>query len=159
MQLAEDGEKFLGGQPRCARIFQSITAESILALVRSTKAAYRPVLFSAFLLYLPQHEDHVYGPSVGPETTLSFWRVFLCCHRDEPIQQDTSQDSAGNGEQSDALEVWTVWFSPSFLSRETMTASLRSCGRVPFSQQLVNRSWSLSSTASPPCWLTSAGMP
>ena len=38
-----------------------------------------------------------------------------------------------------------------------MIASLRSCGRVPFSQLLVNRSWSLSSTFSTPvlidfCW-------
>ena len=56
------------------------------------------VLFSAFLLYLPQHKDHVYGPSVGPEYTLAFWCVFLCYCQDEPIQQDMSQDSACNRE-------------------------------------------------------------
>uniref|UniRef100_UPI003AF9951D hypothetical protein n=1 Tax=Thiolapillus sp. TaxID=2017437 RepID=UPI003AF9951D len=63
------------------------------------------VLFSAFFLYLSEHKDHVYGPSVGPEPTLAFWRVFLCYRRNEPIQQDASQDFACNGEQSDASVV------------------------------------------------------
>ena len=62
-------------------------------------------MFSAFLLYLPQHEDHVYGPSVGPEPTLAFWRVFLYYRLNEAIQQGTSQDFACNGEQSDASIV------------------------------------------------------
>ena len=56
-------------------------------------------------LYLPQHEDHVYGPSVGPETALAFWHASLCYHWDEPIQQDVSQDFACSGEQSDASVV------------------------------------------------------
>ena len=60
---------------------------------------------SAFFLHLPQHEDHVYGPSVGPEPTRAFWLVFLCYRRDEPSQQDASQDSACNGMQSDASVV------------------------------------------------------
>ena len=60
---------------------------------------------SISILNLPQHEHHVYGPSVGPEPTLAFWCVSLCYRRDEPIQQDASQDSACNGEQSDASIV------------------------------------------------------
>ena len=89
----------LGGQPRHASIFHSPSRLTVSkALVRSTKAAHTHVLFSAFLLYLPQHEDHVYGPSVGPEPTLAFWHVFLCYCQDETIQQDASQDLACNGE-------------------------------------------------------------
>ena len=56
-------------------------------------------------MYLPQHENHVYSPSVGPEPTLAFWRIYLCYRRDEPIQQDVSQDFACNGEQIDASVV------------------------------------------------------
>ena len=89
----------LGGQPRHASIFHSPSRLTVSkALVRSTKAAHTHVLFSAFLLYLPQHEDHVSRPSVGSEPALVFWRVFLCYRRDEPIQQDASQDLACNGE-------------------------------------------------------------
>ena len=62
-------------------------------------------MFSAFLLYLPQQEDHVYGPSVGPEPTLVVCHVFLFYRRDKPIQQDASQDFACNGKQSDASIV------------------------------------------------------
>ena len=91
------------GQSRRARIFHSPSRLTVSkALVRSTKAAHTHVLFSAFLLYLPQHEDHVYGPSVRPEPTLAFLHVFLCYRRDEPIQQDVSQDYACNAEWSDA---------------------------------------------------------
>ena len=68
------------------------------------------VLFSEFLLYLPQHEDHMYGPSVGPKPTLAFWRFFLCYRRDGSIQLYASLDVACNGERSDASVVWTVWF-------------------------------------------------
>ena len=75
-----------GGQPRHTRIFHSPS--------RLTTH----VLFSAFLLYLPQHEDHVCGPSDGPEATLALWCVFLRCHQDEHMQQDMSQDSACSGE-------------------------------------------------------------
>ena len=97
----------LGGQPRRARIFhKSITADSIKDLGQVYESCIQThVLFSAFLLYLPQHEDHVCRPSVGPEPTLAFWRVFPCHHPDEPIQQDASQDFACNGEQSDAAVV------------------------------------------------------
>ena len=35
------------------------------------------VLFCAFFLCLPQHEDHVRGPSVSFEHTLAFWRVLI----------------------------------------------------------------------------------
>ena len=106
MQLAEDGEKF-GGTAKARQDFpKSITADSIKGLGQVYESCIQTyVLFSAFLLYLPQHEGHVYGPSVGPEPTLAFWRVFLGYRRDEPIQQDASQDFACNGEQSDASIV------------------------------------------------------
>ena len=96
-----------GGTAEARQDFpQSITANSIKVpgkVYESCKWTY--VLFSAFFLYLPQHEDHVYGPSAGPEPALAFWRVFLFYRRDEPIQQDTSQDFACNGEQNDASIV------------------------------------------------------
>ena len=45
--------------------------------VRSKKVSYRPMFCSLHsLLYLPQHEDHVYTPSVGPWPALAFWCVF-----------------------------------------------------------------------------------
>ena len=85
------------GQPRRPRIVKSPSRLTVSkALVRSRKETH--FLFSAFLLYLPHNEDHVYGPSVGPEPTLAFWRVFLCYRQDEPIQQGASQDNACNGE-------------------------------------------------------------
>ena len=60
---------------------------------------------SISILNLPQHEHHVYGPSVGPEPTLAFCCVSLCYRRDELIQQDASRGFACNGKQSDALIV------------------------------------------------------
>ena len=52
MELAEDGEKF-GGQPRRARIFHSPSRLIVSkALVRSTKAAYRPVFYSLHFFYI-----------------------------------------------------------------------------------------------------------
>ena len=84
-------------------------ADSIKGLGQVYKSCIKTyVLFSAFFLYLPQHEDHVYGPSVGYEPTLACWRVFLCYRRDEPIQHDASQDFACSGEQSDISIVLTV---------------------------------------------------
>ena len=104
--LAEDGEKS-GGTAKARQNFpQSITTDSIKGLgevYESCTLAY--VLFSAFLLYLPQHEDHVCGSSVRPEPTVAFWCVFLYYRRDEPIQQDASQDFACNGDQGDASIV------------------------------------------------------
>ena len=70
-------------------------------------------LFSVFLPYLPQQGAHVCSPSVGPESTLAFWRVYLWCRRDEIARQVASQASACDGEYGDASVVWTVWFSPS----------------------------------------------
>ena len=106
MDLAEDGDKF-GGTAKARQDFpQSIMADSIKCLGRVYESCIQTrVLFSAFLLYLPQHEDHVNGPCVGPEPTLAFWRVFLCYRRDKPIQEDASQNFACNGEQSDASVV------------------------------------------------------
>ena len=106
LELAEDGEKF-GGTAKARQDFpQSIMADSIKCLGRVYESCIQThVLFSAFLLYLPQHEDHVYGPSIGPEPTSAFWRVFMCFRQDEPIQQDASQDFACSGEQSDASVV------------------------------------------------------
>ena len=58
---------------------QFITADSIKGLGQVYESCILThVLFSAFLLYLSQHEHNVYGPSVGPESTLTFLRVFLC---------------------------------------------------------------------------------
>ena len=79
MELAENGEKFWRAAKARQDFSQSITADSIKGLgqvYESCKWTY--VLFSAFFLYLPQHEDHVGRPSVGPEHTLAFWRVFSC---------------------------------------------------------------------------------
>ena len=87
---------------------QSITANSIKGLVQVYEICISTyVMYSAFLLYLPQHEDHVYSPSAGPEPTLAFWRVlFIFYYRlDELIQQGTGQDFACNGDQSDASIV------------------------------------------------------
>ena len=101
MQVAKDGKKF-GGTAKARQDFpQSITAVSIKGLGQVNESFIQThILFSAFLLYLPQH-----GPAIGPEPTLAFWSVFLCYHRDEPIQLDPSQDFACNGEQSDASAV------------------------------------------------------
>ena len=103
MDLAEDGDKF-GGTAKARQDFpQSIMADSIKCLGRVYESCIQTrVLFSAFLLYLLQHEYHVYGPSVGPEPTLASWRIFLCYRRYEPIQQDASQNFACNEEQNDA---------------------------------------------------------
>ena len=99
MELVEDGEKF-GGTVKARQDFpQSITADSIKGLGQVYESCiWTHVLSYAFLLYLPRHEDYIYGPSVGPEPTLASWRVFLCYRRDEPIQQDANQDVACNGE-------------------------------------------------------------
>ena len=104
--LAEDGEKS-GGTAKARQNFpQSITTDSIKGLGEVYESCIKTnVLFSAFLLYLPQHEDHVCGSSVRPEPTVAFWRVFLYYRRDEPIQQDASQDFACNGDQGDASIV------------------------------------------------------
>ena len=61
MQLAEDGEKF-GGTAKARQDFpQSITIDSIKGLGRVYKSCIQTyVLFSAFLLYLPQHENYVW---------------------------------------------------------------------------------------------------
>ena len=65
MELAEDGEKF-GGTAKARQDFpQSIMADSIKGLGQVYESCiYTHVLFSVFHLYLPQIEDHVYGPSV-----------------------------------------------------------------------------------------------
>ena len=106
MDLAEDGEKLGGTAKACQDFPQSIMADSIKGLGQVYKSCIKTyVLFFAFLLYLPQHRDLVYDPSVGPEPTLAFWRVFLCCRRDESIQKDASEDFTCNGEQSDASVV------------------------------------------------------
>ena len=95
MELAEDGEKFWRAAKVRQDFPQSIMADSIKCLGRVYESCIQTrVLFSAFLLYLPQHEDHVCRPSVGPEPALAFWRVFLRYHRHEPNQQDASQDLA-----------------------------------------------------------------
>ena len=103
MELAEDEEKFWGTAKARQDFPQSITADSINGLGQVHESHHD--LFSAFLLYLPQHEDHVYGPFVGPEPTLAFWLVSLCYRRDEPIHQVASQDFASNGGQIDASVV------------------------------------------------------
>ena len=106
MELAEDGEKFRGTAKARQDFPQCITADGIKGLRQVYEICIEThVLFSAFLLYLPQHEDHVYGPSVGHEPALAFWRVFLCFRRDESVQQDTSEDFSCNEEQSDASVV------------------------------------------------------
>ena len=86
MELAEYGEKSGQTAKTCQDFPQSIMADSLKGLGQV-------------------YEDHVSGPSFGPEPTLAFWRVFLCYHRDEPIQQDTSQDFARDRQQSDASVV------------------------------------------------------
>ena len=106
MELAEDGEKFEEIAKARQNVPQSITVDSIKGLGQIYESSiWTYVLLSAFLLYLPQHKYHVHGSSVGPEPALAFWRVFLCYRRDEPIQQDASQDFACNGEKSDASIV------------------------------------------------------
>ena len=59
-ELAEDGEKFLGTAKVHQDFPQSITADSIKGLGQVYESYIEThVLFSAVLLYLPQHEDHV----------------------------------------------------------------------------------------------------
>ena len=69
-----------GGTAKARQDFpQSITADSIKGLGQVYESCMQTcVLFSAFLLYLPQHAGHVYGPSVGPEPTLAFSGEFSC---------------------------------------------------------------------------------
>ena len=106
MELVVHDEKFWGTAKACQDFPLSSTADGRKRLGQVYESCIETyVLFSAFLLYLPQHEDHVYGPSVGPESTLAFWRVFLRHCRDEPVQQNVSQDFACSGEQSDASVV------------------------------------------------------
>ena len=106
MDLAEDGEKLGGTAKACQDFPQSIAADGIKGLGQVYESCIQThVLFPAFPLYLRQHEDHVYGPSVGPESTLAFWRVFLCCRWGQSIQQDASQGFSCNEEQSDASVV------------------------------------------------------
>ena len=98
VEMAEDRENFFETAKARQNFTQSITAHGIKSLVRAMKAACRPVLCSLhFSMNLPQHEDHVCRPSVGPERTLTFWRVFLCCRWNESVQ-DASQDFVCNGE-------------------------------------------------------------
>ena len=95
--MVKDGEKFGGTAKACQDFSQSITADSIKGLGQIYESCLQThVLFSAFFLCLPQYKDHVYGLSVGPEPTLAFWRVILCYRRDEPVQQDATQDFACN---------------------------------------------------------------
>ena len=57
---------------------QSITADGIKGHGQVYENCIKThVPFSAFLLCLPQHEDHVRGPSVSFEHTLAFWRVLI----------------------------------------------------------------------------------
>ena len=73
MELAEDVETFVGTAKARQDFPQSITADGIKGIGQVYESCIEThVLFSAFLLYLPQHEDHVYGPSVGSEPTLAF---------------------------------------------------------------------------------------
>ena len=73
MELAEDGGKFLGTAKVRQDFPQSITADSIKGLGQVCESCIKThVLFSAFLLYLPQHKDHVHSLYVGPEPTLTF---------------------------------------------------------------------------------------
>ena len=60
VEPAEDGEKF-GVTAKARQDFpQSITADNIKGLGQVYESCIQThVLFSAFLLYLPQHEDHV----------------------------------------------------------------------------------------------------
>ena len=120
MQLVGDGEKF-GGQLRCARIFHSPSQLTVSkALVRSTKAAYRPMFCSLHFSCICLSTKIV---SVVPLLDLNLhWLscVFLCYRQDQPIQQDASQDFACNGEQSDASVVLTVlFFALVFVQRDT----------------------------------------
>ena len=106
----------------CQDFPQSITADGIKGFGQVYKnCIWTYVLFSAFLLYLPQHKDHVCSPSVGPEPTLAFWHVFLCFCWDEPVQQEASQDFACSGELGDASTVLTVcFFSLVFVQRDNV---------------------------------------
>ena len=139
MELADDGEKF-GGTAKARQDFpQCITADGIKGLRQVYEICIEThVLFSAFLLYLPQHEDHVYGPSVGPEPTFTLWRVFPCYRRMSLFSETRAKTLPAM--ESRVMPRWfeQSGFSPLFLYRETMTASLRSCGRVPFSQQCTD---------------------
>ena len=108
MELVEDGEKFLGTVKVHQDFPQSITGDSIKDFCQFYESCIYYRLCSVLcicLLYLPQHRDHVCGPSVRPEPALAFWHVFLCYLRDEPVQQNASQNCACNEEYSDASVV------------------------------------------------------
>ena len=75
MELAKNGEKFLGTARVRQDFPQSMTAVSIKGFGQVYESCiYTYVLFSAFR------------------------RVFRCYRQDEPIKQDASQDFACNGE-------------------------------------------------------------
>ena len=60
MELAEDGEKFWWPAKALQDFPQSITADSVEGLGQVYESCIQThVPFSAVLLYLPQHEDHV----------------------------------------------------------------------------------------------------
>ena len=88
-----------GRQPKRARIFYSPSLRTVSKALKFDQVyeicIWTNVLFSVFLLYLPEHDDYACGRSVGPEPTLVFSRFCLSYRRDEPIQHDVSQDFEG----------------------------------------------------------------
>ena len=119
-----------GGQPRRARIIHSPSRLTVSkALFRSTKAAYRPILCSLHFSCICLSTKTM--PTVSLLDLNPHWLsgVFSCAivgmslfskTRAKSLSAMESRVMSRKFEQSD--------FSPLFLYKETMTASLRSCG-------------------------------
>ena len=72
MKLVEDGEKFWGTAKMSQDFPLSIMVDSIKGLSQIYEHCTQTHgLFSAFLMYLPQYEDHVCDPFIGPVLTLA----------------------------------------------------------------------------------------
>ena len=108
------------------------------ALVRSTKAAYRTC--SVICISLVSCLSMKIMSTVPLLDLNPHWLsgVFSCAIVGMSLLSKTRAKILPTMESRRCLVSLKANFSPLFLYRETVTASMRSCGRVPFSRQLVN---------------------
>ena len=128
-----------GGQPS----FQDFSFPFLLlspnTFVRSTKVMTNPLFCSRhFSLNLSQGKHHISGSPIGPKTTLALWEMFFCNSENKLVQQYSCY-FAVDGEKGFPQYLESKC-SPLFLSRVMMSASRRSCGSFPCSQQQTKNS-------------------
>ena len=83
----------------------------------------RPVLFSAFFLYLPLAEYHIYCTPSTPIPTLWFWFYFWCNMSIQAVQKHTRKSLANNWWKRNLLMVST-FFSVTFFKRRDYACNL-----------------------------------